>query len=70
LTCIQEGELGEEDAPAKGAKAAAWQPQLHFVWDIIADQLIPTEDSKPQVEVAAVQDFFRIVVDGEHQLLR
>ncbi|KAL5533021.1 POL5 [Sanghuangporus sanghuang] len=50
---------GVEDDAAKHA-AGPWKPQLHFVWDVILDELLPAEGS---VSSGSLQDFYRIVVD-------
>ncbi|KAL5529108.1 hypothetical protein ACEPAG_5082 [Sanghuangporus baumii] len=50
---------GVEDDAAKHA-VGPWKPQLHFVWDVILDELLPTEGSASS---GSFQDFYRIVVD-------
>ncbi|KAF8652685.1 hypothetical protein AX16_004190 [Volvariella volvacea WC 439] len=57
-------ESGSEDDDEKGlprASTASWKPQLHFVWDVILDQLLPPESLEPRA--ALFQDFYRAVVD-------
>ncbi|KAG6831186.1 hypothetical protein H0H92_012326 [Tricholoma furcatifolium] len=39
-----------------------WKPQLHFVWDIIIEQLLPGPNSALSPR-GSFQEFFRIVVD-------
>ncbi|KAL5490426.1 POL5 [Sanghuangporus weigelae] len=50
---------GVEDDAAKHA-VGPWKPQLHFVWDVILNELLPTEGSTSS---GSFQDFYRIVVD-------
>jgi DNA polymerase phi len=45
-----------------------WKPQVHFIWDIILDQLLSTPKS-PNASRASFQEFFRLVVDGSLVLL-
>ncbi|EIW84995.1 hypothetical protein CONPUDRAFT_47531 [Coniophora puteana RWD-64-598 SS2] len=57
-TCIQEA---GDDSSEKATSAGAWKPQLHFVWNVILDRLLPpSDDQEPQ---GSVQEFFRVVVD-------
>ncbi|KAJ7083833.1 DNA polymerase phi-domain-containing protein [Mycena crocata] len=54
----------ETDVENGGPKSAAgsWKPQLHFVWSIILDQLLPGPNS-PVFTKGSFQEFFRVVVD-------
>ena len=45
------------------ASAGTWKPQLHFVWDIILDHLLPGPNSTTSPR-GSFQEFFRVVVDG------
>ena len=50
----------EEDADAKAKAASSWKPQVHFVWDLLLDEVLsPSEGSH-----ASFPEFFRILVDG------
>jgi DNA polymerase phi len=41
----------------------AWKPQLHFVWTILLDLLLPQDESvSPE---GSFQDFWSLVVDGK-----
>ncbi|OCH90301.1 hypothetical protein OBBRIDRAFT_887807 [Obba rivulosa] len=51
-----EGE--ESDVP----KVGGWKPQVHFVWDMLLDQLLPDPDSG-RTPKGSFPEFFRIVVD-------
>ncbi|KZT28691.1 hypothetical protein NEOLEDRAFT_1160838 [Neolentinus lepideus HHB14362 ss-1] len=53
----EDGETG-----LKAAASGAWKPQVHYVWDIILDALLPAEASTKQPQ-GSLQEFFRIVVD-------
>ncbi|ESK96903.1 dna-directed dna polymerase [Moniliophthora roreri MCA 2997] len=46
---------------AKGT-TGSWKPQLHFVWEVILDILLPTLDSEAQKK-SNFSEFFRVVVD-------
>jgi DNA polymerase phi len=43
----------------------SWKPQLHYVWDIILDQLLPqkTPSARTVQTSGSFQEFFRVVVD-------
>ncbi|KAH7107409.1 DNA polymerase phi-domain-containing protein [Auriculariales sp. MPI-PUGE-AT-0066] len=59
---LKEGSV-DEDVDKSAANAGTWQPQLPFVWDVIADALCSSDTTQRQVDVVPVQDFFRIAVD-------
>ncbi|KAJ7098057.1 DNA polymerase phi-domain-containing protein [Mycena belliarum] len=42
--------------------AGSWKPQLHFVWDVILNQLLPGPDTLVFTK-GSFQEFFRVVVD-------
>lgn len=50
----------EHEAPVKGR---VWKPQVHYVWGMLLDELLPSADSKAAPK-GSFQEFFRIVVDG------
>ena len=55
----------DEDEESDVPKAGSWKPQVHFVWDMLLDQVLP----KPGVQgerapKGTFPEFFRIVVDG------
>ncbi|KAK7014985.1 DNA polymerase phi-domain-containing protein [Favolaschia claudopus] len=54
----------EDDAENGLPKLAAgsWKPQLHFVWGIILDQLLPAP-GVPVFTKGSFQEFFRVVID-------
>ncbi|KAJ6455722.1 DNA polymerase phi-domain-containing protein [Mycena sanguinolenta] len=54
-------EADAENGIPKSA-AGSWKPQLHFVWGIILDQLLPTPNSVVFTK-GSFQEFFRVVVD-------
>ena len=43
--------------------ASPWKPQVHFVWDVILNKLLPDTRDAPSTQ-ASFGDFFRVVVDG------
>ncbi|TFY61434.1 hypothetical protein EVG20_g7059 [Dentipellis fragilis] len=49
----------EHEAPVKGR---VWKPQVHYVWGMLLDELLPSADSKTAPK-GSFQEFFRIVVD-------
>jgi DNA polymerase phi len=55
-------EADNETGVPKSA-AGSWKPQLHFVWGIILDQLLPGPNF-PVSTKGSFQEFFRVVVDG------
>lgn len=59
---LQESSVDKDDANPK-APTRSWNPQLHFVWDIILDQLIPSHDAAKQPK-GSFQEFYRLIVDG------
>ncbi|KAF8212387.1 DNA polymerase phi-domain-containing protein [Mycena galopus ATCC 62051] len=54
-------EADTENGVPKSA-AGSWKPQLHFVWGIILDQLLPGPNSVVFTK-GSFQEFFRVVVD-------
>lgn len=60
---LQESSLDDEDG-SNGTKSALgnWKPQVHFIWDIILDQLLGDRSSNSSG--ASFKEFFRVVVDG------
>ncbi|KAJ7470617.1 DNA polymerase phi-domain-containing protein [Mycena latifolia] len=54
-------EADTESGVPKSA-AGSWKPQLHFVWCIILDQLLPGPNSTVFTK-GSFQEFFRVVVD-------
>ncbi|KAJ6496539.1 DNA polymerase phi-domain-containing protein [Mycena vitilis] len=54
-------EADNENGAPKSA-AGSWKPQLHFVWSIILDQLLPGPNSVVFTK-GSFQEFFRVVVD-------
>ncbi|KAI6103557.1 DNA polymerase phi-domain-containing protein [Pisolithus sp. B1] len=57
---LKESALDDEEASNPGS--GSWKPQIHFVWDMLFDRLLPTSDSK-QAPQGSFGEFFRIVVD-------
>ncbi|TFK46446.1 hypothetical protein OE88DRAFT_1667862 [Heliocybe sulcata] len=54
----------DEETGVKAAAAGAWKPQVHYVWDIILDALLPSTSSSPNKQPqGSLQEFFRVVVD-------
>ena len=43
--------------------AGPWKPQLHFVWDIILDELLGQDQTSKTS--GNFQDFYRAIVDGK-----
>ncbi|KAJ6630633.1 DNA polymerase phi-domain-containing protein [Mycena sp. CBHHK59/15] len=54
-------EADNESGVPKSA-AGSWKPQLHFVWNIILDQLLPGPNSVVFTK-GSFQEFFRMVID-------
>ncbi|KAJ7489850.1 DNA polymerase phi-domain-containing protein [Mycena galericulata] len=54
-------DAGPENGAPKSA-AGSWKPQLHFVWNVILDQLLPGPNSTISTK-GSFQEFFRVVVD-------
>jgi hypothetical protein len=63
LIMIQESEADDADE-SKKLSTGTWKPQLHFVWDILLDCILPTSATASTHKAGSVQEFFRIVVDG------
>ncbi|KDQ59553.1 hypothetical protein JAAARDRAFT_127225 [Jaapia argillacea MUCL 33604] len=57
-------ESGADDEEEEGLKStpASWKPKIHYVWDILLDNLLPPQGSGRQPK-GSFQEFFRIVVD-------
>ncbi|KAI0747681.1 DNA polymerase phi-domain-containing protein [Daedaleopsis nitida] len=50
----------DEDVEADLPKSGSWKPQVHFVWDMLLDQVLPRGERAAK---ASFPEFFRIVVD-------
>ncbi|KAI6162530.1 DNA polymerase phi-domain-containing protein [Pisolithus thermaeus] len=57
---LKESALDDEEASNPGS--GSWNPQIHFVWDMLFDRLLPASDSK-QAPQGSFGEFFRVVVD-------
>lgn len=62
LICADYTQESAIDKEVESKKSANWKPQLHFVWDVILDQLL----DNPESTAGTFQEFFRVVVDGEY----
>ncbi|GJE98126.1 DNA polymerase phi-domain-containing protein [Phanerochaete sordida] len=51
----------DDDADGSKAKASHWKPQVHFVWDMLLDEVL-SSDSTQSTE-KSFPEFFRILVD-------
>jgi len=60
---VQESTVDDDRKHIPTASAGTWKPQLHFVWDIILDLLLPGPNSTTPPR-GSFQEFFRVVVDG------
>lgn len=60
---LQESNLENEEGPK--SSPGNWKPQVHFVWDVILDQLLSSSKSAHPT-TAPFQEFFRVVVDGSY----
>ena len=58
----QESEAEDDESGAKNP-GRAWRPKVHFVWDELLDELLPS-DGCGRSPAGSFQEFFRIVVDG------
>ncbi|KAI6006406.1 DNA polymerase phi-domain-containing protein [Pisolithus marmoratus] len=63
----RESALDEEEASNPGS--GSWKPQIHFVWDMLFNRLLPASDSKQPSQAGSFGEFFRIVVDGDQCIL-
>lgn len=54
----------EDDEDAPKVNARSWKPQVHYVWDVLLDELVPPAEST-RAPKGSFQEFFRIVVDGK-----
>ncbi|KAI8998993.1 DNA polymerase phi-domain-containing protein [Trametes punicea] len=52
----------DEDQEADVPKSGSWKPQVHFVWDMLLDQVLPRAESG-RASKGSFPEFFRIVVD-------
>ncbi len=61
---VQESDA-DEDEESDLPKAGSWKPQVHFVWDMLLDQVLPkTGAQSERAPKGSFPEFFRIVVDG------
>ncbi|KAF9264758.1 hypothetical protein L218DRAFT_899775 [Marasmius fiardii PR-910] len=59
---LKEAEVEDESGDVQKSSTGSWRPQLHFVWDIIFDTVLPNSSPDGQKK-SNFSDFFRIVVD-------
>ncbi|KAI0781313.1 DNA polymerase phi-domain-containing protein [Trametes elegans] len=52
----------DEDQETDIPKSGSWKPQLHFVWDLLLDQVLPKADGT-RASKGSFPEFFRILVD-------
>ncbi len=53
----------EDEKEAPKSKSGSWKPQVHFVWDILLDEVLSEDDSESSTR-GSFPEFFRILVDG------
>ncbi|KAI0792872.1 DNA polymerase phi-domain-containing protein [Abortiporus biennis] len=51
----------DEDADVKSG-SGSWKPQVHFVWDMLLDEVLPKDESEKQSN-GSFPELFRILVD-------
>ncbi|EMD34453.1 hypothetical protein CERSUDRAFT_55542 [Gelatoporia subvermispora B] len=51
-----------EGDESEGPKTGGWKPQVHFVWDMLLDQVLP-DAASGRTPQGSFPEFFRIVVD-------
>lgn len=49
-----------EETDIAKTKNGLWKPQVHFVWDVLLDELLSEQDTAK----GSFPEFFRILVDG------
>ncbi|TFK42972.1 DNA polymerase phi-domain-containing protein [Crucibulum laeve] len=59
---LKESTTEEDSKDVPKAPSGSWKPQLHFVWDVLLDQLLPGPNAS-RTSKGSFQEFFRIVVD-------
>ncbi|KAK1232279.1 DNA-directed DNA polymerase [Marasmius sp. AFHP31] len=59
---MKEAAVEDESGDAQKNAGGSWKPQLHFVWDVILNILLPVSDPDAQKK-SNFPEFFRIVVD-------
>jgi DNA polymerase phi len=64
----QESDDVDDGEESNKLSTGSWKPQLHFVWDILLERLLPASGSSSEKKNGSIQDFFRIVVDGKLEL--
>ncbi|KAI0373319.1 hypothetical protein BV20DRAFT_963165 [Pilatotrama ljubarskyi] len=52
----------DEDQETDVPKSGSWKPQVHFVWDVLLDHVLPRGESARPAK-GSFPEFFRIVVD-------
>ncbi|KIM59218.1 hypothetical protein SCLCIDRAFT_10017 [Scleroderma citrinum Foug A] len=60
--CAVLSESAVDEDESSNASVGSWNPQLHFIWDMLFDRLLPSADST-QSPQGSLREFFRIVVD-------
>lgn len=56
------GDDDEDEGTTKG-KNGSWKPQVHFVWDLLLDEVLSSAHDGSSAH-ASFPEFFRILVDG------
>ncbi|KAL1748073.1 DNA polymerase phi-domain-containing protein [Schizophyllum fasciatum] len=52
----------EDEDEVPKSQSGNWKPQLHFVWDFMLAELLPSEGTA-STSLGSFQEFFRVVVD-------
>ncbi|KAK7054956.1 DNA-directed DNA polymerase [Paramarasmius palmivorus] len=60
---LKETAVDDHSGDQAKATAGSWKPQLHHVWNMILDTLLPPLDGEAQKK-SNFPEFFRVVVDG------
>lgn len=58
----QEAASDEESKPDL-SQTGMWKPQVHFVWDVLLDEVLSESNTGPDAK-CSFPEFFRITVDG------
>ncbi|OBZ75369.1 DNA polymerase V, partial [Grifola frondosa] len=53
----------DDDEESDLPKSGSWKPQVHFVWDMLLDQVLSVSGAERTAK-SSFPEFFRIVVDG------
>lgn len=64
---LKESSSNDDEASQQAKQTGTWNPQLHFVWNIVLAQYAQAVKSKKHAIKAEFENFWKVAVDGQWQ---